>query len=105
MSFECGDVSNTSVDDETGHAARLRGGRQHLTPVAELPLVAHVDHQRTARRRPRDAYVDGEVVAGSAPNGERRSREHRAGPGGTNAVSHGPPARLAERRRAQLEKD
>ncbi len=52
VGLDLGDVAHATVDHETSQAARLRAGREHLTPVAELAEVADVDDERVTRLRP-----------------------------------------------------
>ena len=46
------DVAHAAVDHQAGDAARLRRGREHLTPVAELGFVADVDDEHACRPVP-----------------------------------------------------
>ena len=86
------DVAHAAVDHEAGDAARLRRGREHLTPVAELGLA-----RRRRRRAPSPGSaratpdVDREVVARRAAHGDGRARDLGPGP-------HRPDPRSASRR-------
>ena len=67
-----------AVDDEAGDTPRLGGRGEHLAPVAELRLVAHVDgeHRARPRRAPRPRGRPGCRPGCTAPG--RRAPPDRA---------------------------
>ena len=96
-----GDVAHAAVEDQSRQPGRLGRRRQHLAPVPAVGHATHVDDEHAAPRRLRHRHVHGQVVPGRAADRVGRGGQRRAGPGRPEPPVGGPPAGLAQRRRAQ----